>query len=156
MADLQTMYCQLKVPESQKSYLRYHWWKKGEMNSEIVDHEMCVHLFGAVSSLDSSNYPLKRTAVGNISSYGIDDSETVMKNFYVDDLLTLVESEKYTVDFPKKLKEMCTEDSFNLTKFICNRNNVLIGIPDIHRREGVKDTNLAKEELPTKRALGVN
>ena len=44
---------------------------------------------------------------------------------------------------------------FNLAKFICNRKNVLMSIPDIHRREGVKDTDLVKEELPTERALGV-
>ena len=30
-----------------------------------------------------------------------------------------------------------------------------MSIPDIHRREGVKDTDLVKEELPTERALGV-
>ena len=50
---------------------------------------------------------------------------------------------------------MCTAGGFNLTKFICNRKNVLMSILDIHRREGVKDTDLVKEELPTERALGV-
>ena len=53
---------------------------------------MC-HLFGAVSSPSSSNYALKRTAVDNNNFYGVDASETVMKNFYVDDLQKLVESE---------------------------------------------------------------
>ena len=28
---------------------------------------------------------------------------------------------------------MCTADSFNLTKIICNRKNVLMSIPDIRR-----------------------
>ena len=50
---------------------------------------------------------------------------------------------------------MCTADSFNLTKIICNRKNVLMSIPDIRRREGVKDTDLVMEELPTERALRV-
>ena len=48
LADIQAMYYQVKVPESQRSYLRCLWWKKRDINSEIVDHEMCVHLFGAV------------------------------------------------------------------------------------------------------------
>ena len=48
---------------------------------------------------------------------------------------------------------MCAAGSFNLTKFICNRKNVLMSIPDIHRREGLKDADLVKEELPTERAL---
>ena len=77
MADIQAMYYQVKVPESQRSYLRYLWWKEGDINSEIADHEMCVHLFGAVSSLSSSNDALKRNAVDNSSSLGVDASETV-------------------------------------------------------------------------------
>ena len=63
---------------------------------------MCVHLFGAVSSPSRSNYALKRTAVDNSSSFGLDASETVMKNFYVDDLLKSVKSEEYAVDLIKK------------------------------------------------------
>ena len=31
-----------------------------------------------------------------------------------------------------------------------------MSIPDIHRREAVKDSDLVKEELPTERALVVN
>ena len=50
---------------------------------------------------------------------------------------------------------MCAAGGFNLAKFICNRKNVLMSIPDIQIREGVKDTDLIEEELPTERALGV-
>ena len=114
---------------------------------------MCVHRFGAVSSPSSSNYALKRTAVDNSSSFDVDASETVTKNFYVDDLLKSVKSEVYAVDLIKRVKEMCAAGGFNLTKFICNRKNVLMSIPDIHRREGLKDADLVKEELPTERAL---
>ena len=116
---------------------------------------MCVRLFGAVSCPSSSNYALKRTAVDNSSSFGVNVSETVMKNFYVDDLLKAVKSEEYPVDLIKRVKEMSAAVGFNLPKFICNRKNVLMNIPDIHRREGVKDTDLVKEELPMERALGV-
>ena len=98
---------------------------------------------------------MKRTAVYNSSSFVVDTSETFMKNFYVDDLLMSVKSEEYAVDLIKRVKEICAAGGFNLTKFICNRKNVLMGIRDIHRREGVKDTDLVKEELPTERALGV-
>ena len=95
MAYIQAMYYQVKVPESQRSYLRYLWWKESDINSEIADHEMCGHLLGEVSSPSSSNYALKRTAVDNSSSFGVDASETVMKNFCVNDLLKSVKSEEY-------------------------------------------------------------
>ena len=51
---------------------------------------------------------------------------------------------------------MCTAGGFNSTKFICRRRNVLMSILDIHRKEGVKDTDLIKEELLTEKTLGVN
>ena len=63
---------------------------------------MCAHLYGAVSSPSSSNYALKRTVVDNSSSYGVESSKTVIKNFYVDDLLKPYESEEYAVDLIKK------------------------------------------------------
>ena len=150
MANIAAMYYRVKVPDSQRSYLRYLWWKDGDINSEIVDHEMCVHLFGAVFSPSSSNYALKRTAVDNSSSFGVDALETVTKNFYVDDPLKSVKSEEYAVDLIKRVNEMWAAGCFNLTKFICNRKNVLMNIADVHRREGVKVT-----ELPRERALGV-
>ena len=73
-----------------------------DINSENVAHEMCPHLFWVVSSPSSSNYALERTAVGNSCPYGVDASETVIKNFYVDDLLKSVESEQYAVDLTKE------------------------------------------------------
>ena len=61
-----------------------------------------------------------------------------MNNFYVDDLLKSATSENYAVDLIKRVKKMCAAGGFNLTKFICNRKNVLMRIPDVHRRKGVK------------------
>ena len=113
---------------------------------------MCVHLFGAVSCSSSSNYALKRTAFDNSSSYGVDASETVMTNFYVDDLLNSVESEEYAIDLIKRIKEMCTAGGFNLRKFVCNRKNVLMNIPDFHRRKAVKDIDW--ERAPCVKGFG--
>ena len=36
--------------EKQRSFLRFLWCCEGNLDSEITDREMCVHLFGAVSS----------------------------------------------------------------------------------------------------------
>ena len=82
---------------------------------------MCVDLFGAVSSPGSSNYALKRTAVDNSSSFGADASQTVMKNFYVDDLLKSVKSEEYAVVLIKKVKEMCNASG------LIRRRSIVIG-----------------------------
>ena len=71
-------------------------------------------------------------------------------------LLKSVEKEECKIDLIKRIKEMCAAGYFNLAKFICNRRNALMSIPDIRGREGVKETDLVKKELPTERALGVN
>ena len=81
MADIQAMYYQVKMPDSQRQYLRYLWWKEDDINSDIVDYEVFVHLSGAVSSPSCSTYALERTAVDNSSYFGVDASETALKNF---------------------------------------------------------------------------
>ena len=142
------MHYQVKVIENKRSYLMYLWWDENDTNSEVADSEICDYLLQAVSFPSNSNYTLKRTAVENNSSFGKDASETVMKNFYVDDLLKLVETQKNEVDLPKRVIEMCTTGAFNLTKFISYKKNVLMSTTEIHRRKSVKDT--------TERLLGVN
>ena len=82
--------------------------------------------------------------VDDSSSYGVYASEAV-KSFYVHDPLKSVKSEEYAVDLIKKINKICTAGGFNLKKSICNRKNVLMSISDIHRREGVKDTDLEKK-----------
>ena len=52
---------------------------------------------------------MERNAVDNSSSYGIDASDAIMKNFCVDDLLNSVESEGYAVDLINRVKEMWTQ-----------------------------------------------
>ena len=89
--------------------------------------EMCVHLFGAVSSpsssssSSSSNYALKKTAVDNRNYYGLHASEPVMKNLYEDNLLKSVESEEYAVVLIKKVKEMCNASG------LIRRRSIVIG-----------------------------
>ena len=98
IADIQAMFYQVKVPENQRSFLRFLWQNEGNLDSEIIDHKMCVHLFGGVSSPSSSNYALRKVAVDNSSCYGNDAAAEIIKNFYVDNLLKSVEDEEYAKD----------------------------------------------------------
>ena len=63
MANIQAMFYQLKVPEKRRSL----WWNEGNLDSEITDHEMFVHFFGALSSPSSSNYEMIKVAVNSSS-----------------------------------------------------------------------------------------
>ena len=63
MADIQAMFYQLKVPEKRRSL----WWNEGNLDSEITNHEIFVHFFGAVFSPSSSNYEMIKVAVKSSS-----------------------------------------------------------------------------------------
>lgn len=65
MADIQSMFYQVKVTPDQCDMLRYLWWPEGNITKEPVAYRMLVHLFGATSSPSCSNYALKRTAKDN-------------------------------------------------------------------------------------------
>ena len=84
MANIQAMFYQGKVPEKQRSFLRFLWWNEGNLDFEIADHEMCIYFFGAISSPSSSNYALRKAAVNN-SNYSNccrnDAAAAIMKNF---------------------------------------------------------------------------
>ena len=92
---------------------------------------------------------MRKAAVNNNSCYGSDATPAITKNFYVDDLLKLVEDEKYSKDLIRRIQKMCNVNGFKLTKFISNNKLVLMSIPENHRSDVVKDADLVNEELPT-------
>ena len=70
MADIESMFYQVRIPEHQRSFLRFLWWPDGELQNEVCEYEMCVHLFGATSSPSCCNFALKKTACDNEHKFG--------------------------------------------------------------------------------------
>ena len=62
----ETMFYQMTVPEEQRKYLRFFWWKDSDLDKDVVDYEMTAQVFGGVSSPSCSNYALKKTASDNL------------------------------------------------------------------------------------------
>ena len=104
-----------------------------------------------VSSPSSINYALRKAPFDNINCSANYVAETIGKNFYVDDLLKLVEDEEYAKDLIKTQKRNIAA-MFNLTRFV---KFVQMDIPENHMRESVNDADLETEELPIERDLGV-
>ena len=153
MADIEAMFHQVKVAEKYRSFLRFLWWEESDINKFIVDHEMCVHVFGGVSSPSCSNYALRKTASDNQEEYGNDAAETLRKSFYVDDLLKSVNTREFASKLVDDVRQMCKAGGFHLTKFICNDKQVLAMIPEEDRRQGVKNQDLITDSHPTESAL---
>lgn len=87
MADIEAM-----APKNQHA-LRFLWW------SDIIDenHAMTVHVFGATDSLCCSNYCLKKVAEDNSESYDPEVTNTLLRHFYVDDMLRVLKNEEIVI-----------------------------------------------------------
>ena len=116
---------------------------------------MTAHVFGGISSPSCSNFALKKTAADNVNKYGEEVSSIMRRNFCVDDMLKSFPSTKIAVDMIRKVKLLCKEGSFNLTKFSCDHIEVLKSIPEEYRKDGVKDKDLNLGILPEDKALGL-
>lgn len=153
-ADIEKMFYQVRVADSHRSMLRYLWWRDNDLNKEVIDHEMCVHVFGAASSPGCSNYALKRTAVDNCVTFG-KDAETVLKrNFYVDDLLKSMPNGETAIDLLLQVIAMCRAGGFNLTKVVSNHQPLLNTLPE-EKRKSVTSLDLVQEGNQEERALGI-
>ena len=137
MADIDAMFHQVRVPENQRSLLRFLWWEQGDPRMEIEEFEMCVHLFGGKSSPSCSNYALRRTSVDYEIEFGEDAAKTLQRNFYVDDMLKSSPDAETAIDLISRVRGLCAAGGFNLTKFVSNNVEVMQAIPDEHVRKNV-------------------
>lgn len=155
MADIDSMFYQVKVPEEDAGLLRFLWWPDGDLSSEPADYRMCVHLFGATSSPSCASYALRRTAEDGKERAAPEAAETVLNNFYVDDCLSSVSSDEHAVALAKDLRVLCLSGGFHLSKWTSNSRALLMSVPEEDRASGIKDLDLDNDQLQTERALGV-
>ncbi|KAL7874304.1 hypothetical protein SRHO_G00052740 [Serrasalmus rhombeus] len=155
MADVESMFHQVKVPPEDADLLRFLWWPDGDISKELQEYRMEVHLFGATSSPSCASYALRRCAEDNVSTFNVAAVETVLNNFYVDDCLKSVNSEQEAIKLLHDLTAICQAGGFRLTKWTTNSRNVLLTIPLEDRATEIKDLDLDQHSLAIKRALGV-
>lgn len=115
---------------------------------------MTVHLFGAVSSPSCVCYALRKTAEDNQNSFPAEVIE-VNQNFYMDDCLKSLPSEKQAVEMVRDLSSVCQNGGFHLTKWISNSRGVLLSIPEEQRAKILHELDLDRDQLPVERALGL-
>ena len=139
MADIESMFYQVRIPESRVNYLRFVWWPDGDISKDPEDYRMQGHLFGAVSSPSCANFALRKTADDNEGKYGAAAANMVRRNFYVDDLLASVENVSDAVDALALVQQMCAAGGFRLTKFVSNDRRVIETIPVSNKASNFKD-----------------
>lgn len=103
MVDIESMFYQVQVPDTDADLLRFLWWPNGNLDSPIQEYRMAVHLFGATSSPSVASYALRRTAEDRKDTAAPEAVETVLCNFYVDDCLKSAPTEEKAIQLVKNL-----------------------------------------------------
>ncbi|XP_060799417.1 uncharacterized protein LOC132901020 [Neoarius graeffei] len=155
MADIKSMFHQVRVAKSDVDYLRFLWWPQGDTRQTPKEHRMLVHIFGAVSSPSIATYALQRTATDYESCFSPQVAETIRHNFYVDDCARSVAKESDAIQLVRDLTALCSKGGFLLTQWVSNSRAVLASIPQEHRAKDIKSLDLDKDSLPVERALGL-
>ncbi|KAL9977579.1 hypothetical protein ACROYT_G014998 [Oculina patagonica] len=152
MADIEAMFHQVKVAPEDQDAFRFLWWSD---TTDEPPHEYVttVHVFGATDSPCCSNYSLKRVAEDNKDKYDTIVINTVLRHFYVDDMLRALKNEEIAIKVAHDLMSLLARGGFRLTKFMSNSRAVLEAIPNQER--AVPSIDLDLDDLPIERALGV-
>ena len=115
---------------------------------------MYIYVLGGTSSPGCCNYALRKTVLDNISSYSKEATNTLLRNFYVGDVLKSVPSVRDALALIREVRDLCKRFEFKLTKFISNKKDILFQIPDAFRRDGAKDKDLTGS-IPIERVFGI-
>ena len=128
--DVQKMYYQFNVIESDRDLLRFLWWPKGDFNQDPIDYRMTVHIFGAASSAGVATYALRKTAIDHGDKYPSAAAKFVTDDFYVDDGVT----SQGTVDEACQLftdtQGLLSEGGLKLHKVMSNSPELMKKIPE--------------------------
>lgn len=95
--DIEHMFHCFVVKEEHRNYLWFLWFRNNDMNSDIVDYRMKVHVFGNTPSPAVAIYGLRRAAREEEDSYGSDVRKFVEEDFYVDDALKSFATEEEAI-----------------------------------------------------------
>ena len=153
VGDIKSMFYQVFVSEQDRDALRFLWYPDGDLEKAPVDHRMNVHVFGSTSSPSAAAFALRRVAEDNASNVDPFVIETVLKNFYVDDLCKSCSTVNEAVELLDQLCRLLKNGGFHLTKFFSNSKDVLRCIPPENLASSVAGS--CDRELPTQKALGV-
>ncbi|KAL6466976.1 hypothetical protein MHYP_G00247800 [Metynnis hypsauchen] len=101
-----------------------------------------------------SNFGLKHLAAKGQGQYSEDTIRFIQRNFYVDDGLASVNTDREAIQLVKESRELCSTGKLRLHKFVSNNENVMASIPE-EERATVKDQDMTLSLPHMERVLGV-
>ncbi len=155
LADIQQMFHCFLVHDDHRNFLRFLWHKDNDINKEIIEYRMKVHVFGNRPSPAVAIYGLRRAIKEGAQKHGADTVKFVERHFYVDDGLVSVPSEAEAIDLLQRTQASLAESNLRLHKFVSNSQTVMEAFPLEDCALVIKDLDLSGETSPTQRSLGL-
>ncbi|KAM9793507.1 uncharacterized protein ACBT44_017962 [Syngnathus typhle] len=155
MADIQQMFHCFLVRDDHRNYLRFLWHKDNDVNKEVIEYRMKVHVFGNSPSPAVAVYGLRKAIQEGAKDYGADTVEFVEKHFYVDDGLISVPSPAEAIDLLQRTKAALAESNLRLHKFVSNSRAVTEAFCPDDCATIIKGLDLEGEETQSQRSLGL-
>jgi len=134
MADVESMYYQVFVPQEQRDILRFLWFDKE--SGDVSRYRMRRHVFGGVWCAASSTYALRRTIHDDPDVPKL-VKDVVLNSFYVDDCLVSAHDIEDIRSVYVNVTAQLAKGGFRLTKFLTNCE-VLEDIPVVERAKETK------------------
>ncbi|XP_030582792.1 uncharacterized protein LOC115778696 [Archocentrus centrarchus] len=155
MADIQQMFHSFLVKEEHRDYLRFLWFHEHNLDGDIVEFRMKVHVFGNCPSPAVAIYGLKRTAMEGEGEYGADTRLFVERHFYVDDGLKSFATTKEAIDVLKKAQCMLAQSNLRLHKIASNSAEVMGAFTDEDLAKELQGLVFGEDFAPPQRSLGL-
>nr|XP_039261902.1 uncharacterized protein LOC120338039 [Styela clava] len=153
-ADIEAMYHMVRLPQSDTDSVRFFWQEDLRSTSPPDVYQFLVRIFGAVDSPYVANYCLEQTALDNTSQFSTEAVETVLRDFYVDDLLSSKWNDDSAFSVAQEVSNMLASRGFRLTKWLSNSKTLLSKFNTEDRLN--PDVDLDFDCLPVSKALGLH
>lgn len=85
------------VCEDHRNYLQFLWYCHNDLDVEVVEYRMRVHVFGNSPSSAVAMYGLRKAALKGERDHGAEARHFIKRNFYVNDGIVSLPTEKEAI-----------------------------------------------------------
>ena len=154
-ADIQQMFHCFVVRPEDRNFLRFLWYGDNNLDNDITEYRMKVHVFGNSPSPAVAIHCLRRAAEEGEREFGKDARQFVERDFYVDDGLKSLPTTEAAIDLLKRTQSMLACSNLKLHKIASNSREVMEAFPTEDHANDLKDLDLGVDSLPIQRSLGI-
>ncbi|CAC5415473.1 unnamed protein product [Mytilus coruscus] len=156
-ADIQHKFNCFVVRKDHRNYLRFLWHKDNDLQENLVEYRIRVHVFGNSPSRAVATLGLRKAAKASDQEFGSHVTSFVTRNFYVDDGLMSCPTKEDVVKLMKDTKQALAKyGNLRLHKFAANCAEVMSAFQASDLASNLKDLDLEADSKPLQRSLGLS